>query len=101
MPGGVNVEPGAWIDGDQKLRISGLRSWPATEVEAAAKMDLASVGRLLSPEDQAWSGQLDALVRAVPIKISGISVFGSTCTIRGRSRKARRGSKSMETSLSG
>ena len=66
MPGGVNVEPGAWIDGDQKLRISGLRSWPATEVEAAAKMDLASVGRLLSPEDQAWSGQLDALVRARP-----------------------------------
>jgi translocation and assembly module TamB len=66
LPGGVNVEPGAWIDGDQKLRISGLRSWPATEVEAAAKMDLASVGRLLSPEDQAWSGQLDALVRARP-----------------------------------
>ena len=29
-------------------------------------MELASLGRLLAPEDQAWSGQLDALVRARP-----------------------------------
>jgi translocation and assembly module TamB len=29
-------------------------------------MDLASVGRMLAPEDQAWSGQLDALIQARP-----------------------------------
>jgi translocation and assembly module TamB len=57
---------GKWIGGDQKIRISGFSSWPATEIEAVAKMDLQSVGGLLAPADQAWSGQLDALVRARP-----------------------------------
>lgn len=66
QPDAAKVVTGTWIAGDQKVRISGVRSWPATEVEAAAKMDLASLGRLLSPEEQAWTGQLDALVRARP-----------------------------------
>ncbi len=66
MPDAAKAVTGTWIAGDQKVRDQRRASWPATEIEAAAKMDLASLGRLLSPEEQAWSGQLDALVRARP-----------------------------------
>jgi translocation and assembly module TamB len=63
---GLQARQGTWIAGDQKIKVSGLSSWPPAEIEAVAKMELASLGRLLAPEDQSWSGQLDALVRARP-----------------------------------
>ncbi len=56
----------SWIDGEQKVSIRGLRSWPATEVEAAAKLDLASLSGLLAEPQAALSGGLDALVRIRP-----------------------------------
>jgi translocation and assembly module TamB len=64
-PGGEEAGQGTWIAGDQKVKISGLRAWPATQVEAAAKLDLASAGRLLATEE-IWTGQVDALVRVRP-----------------------------------
>jgi translocation and assembly module TamB len=66
LSGGEKAGQGTWIAGDQKVKISGLRAWPATHVEAAAKLDLASAGRLLAPEQETWTGQLDALVRVRP-----------------------------------
>jgi translocation and assembly module TamB len=63
---GLPAEQGTWIAGEQKIKVTGLSSWPSAEIEAAAKMELASLSRLLAPEDQIWSGQLDALVRARP-----------------------------------
>ena len=59
-------EEGKWIVGDQKVRIKGIRSWPATDVEAAAGIDLDSLGNMLAAENESWSGRLDALVRARP-----------------------------------
>jgi translocation and assembly module TamB len=63
---GARAEPDTWIAGDQKVTISGLRSWPAAELEAAAKVDLVSLSPLLADEDEAFSGGLDALVRIRP-----------------------------------
>ncbi len=61
LPGGEKAKHLTWIAGDQKVRLSGLRSWPSTQIEAAAKLDLASAGRVLAPDQEAWAGGLDAL----------------------------------------
>jgi translocation and assembly module TamB len=58
--------PGTLIAGDQHVRIAGLKSPGTAQIEAAIKMDLASIGSWLAPAEEAWSGQLDALVRARP-----------------------------------
>ena len=63
---GAAAEHDTWIAGDQKVRISGLRSWPAAELEAAAKVDLDSASWLLADEEDAFCGGLDALVRIRP-----------------------------------
>ncbi len=65
-PRGEEAGQETWIAGDQKVKISGMRAWPATQVEAAAKLDLASAGRLLAPDQEAWTGELDAMVRVHP-----------------------------------
>jgi translocation and assembly module TamB len=63
---GEKAGHGTWVAGDQKLQLSGLRAWPATQLEAAANLDLASAGRVLAREQEAWTGGLDAVVRVRP-----------------------------------
>ena len=55
------AQPGTSIAGEQRIKVVGARSWPAKDIEASTKMDLASLGFLLAPDVEAWSGQLDAL----------------------------------------
>ncbi len=57
-------ESTAWITGSQKARLTGLRSLGAAQIEATVNADLISISRLLAPQDQAWTGRIDALVQA-------------------------------------
>ncbi len=60
----VATERDSWVSGHQRVRINGLKSMGAAQIEAAANVDLASIGDWLAPKEQKWHGQLDALVRA-------------------------------------
>jgi translocation and assembly module TamB len=53
-----------WISGKESLRVSGVRSLGAAQIEAAARVDIGSVAPAFLPADEKWTGQLDALVRA-------------------------------------
>jgi len=55
---------GSWLSGNQKVRLSGMKSLGATQIELAANVDLESIGSLLAPDEQKWNGQLDTVVRA-------------------------------------
>ncbi|MFI5454421.1 MAG: hypothetical protein ACHRXM_03135 [Isosphaerales bacterium] len=60
------TERDSWLSGNQRVRINGLKSLGATQIEVAANVDLASIGGFLSPNTKEWNGQLDTLVRARP-----------------------------------
>ena len=65
-PSRAPTERDTWLSGHQRLRINGLKSLGATQIEAAANVDLSSIGSLLAPNEQTWHGQLDTSVRARP-----------------------------------
>jgi len=65
-PSRAPTERDTWLSGHQRVRINGLKSLGATQIEAAANLDLSSIGSLLAPNEPKWHGQLDTLVRARP-----------------------------------
>ena len=81
-----------WINGNQTLRASGLRSLGAAQIEIAATADLSSLGRWHFPKDSPWDGQMiDALAHAQRDK--DLWNVGLRLEIRDAQRTASDGSK--------
>ena len=78
------------IAGNQKVRITGLRTLGAAQIEAAAKADLAPIGPALPALIE--TGVVSSTpCRPGPIATCGTSAFGST--VRDPARINRDGSR--------
>jgi translocation and assembly module TamB len=62
--GDASTERDFWLGGSQRLHVQGLTSPASTQIDAAANVDIASVGGLLAAGAEQWGGQLESHVRA-------------------------------------